>query len=191
MCDFDFTDCDFVGEVSVLLGRHPLWAGRRFGPANDVVARAQRLSTAKIGDARSVLFKKYVYAHGYQCGNQPIVAVQGIGEHHITWGEALEQVAHKTEFAGALAAVWPYRCIERGASSQANHHDQSCQWKADSKGLAAGLGIALLVLWGIWHRYAGAVHQLHRTPTPQPWRQRLLAEQTACCACQRTDHLQG
>ena len=157
---------------------------------HDVVARAQRLSTAKVGDARSVLLKQYVYAPGHQCGNQPIVAVQGIGKHHITWAEAIEQAAYQSEFTGALAAVWPDRCIERGTSGQANHHDQSRQWKAHSWCLRAGLGIALLVLWGIGHRYPGAIHQLHRTPTPQPWPQRLLAEQAPCFARERTDHLQ-
>jgi len=30
-----------------------------------------------------------------------------------------------------------------------------------------------------------------RAPAPQPWRQRLLAEQAACLARQCTDHLQG
>src|SRR5450830_689831 len=66
--DFDFTDREFVREVSVLLGRHPLWAGRRFWPAHEVLACAQRLATAKVSDARSVLLKQYVYAPGHQRG---------------------------------------------------------------------------------------------------------------------------
>jgi len=110
--------------------------------------------------------------------------------HHITWAEAFQQTAHKPEFAAALAAVRPYRHIKRRAGGQANHHDQSGQRKAYSRRLGAGLGIALLVFWGIGHRYPGAIHQLDRAPTPQPLRQRLLAEQTTCFTCQRTDHLQ-
>jgi hypothetical protein len=31
---------------------------------HDVVTRAQRLTTAKVGDARTVLLKQYVYAPG-------------------------------------------------------------------------------------------------------------------------------
>ena len=108
---------------------------------HDVVTRAQRLTTAEVGDARSVLLKQYVHAFGHEGGDQPIVTVQGIGEHHITWAEAIEQAAHQSEFTGALAAVWPYRCIQRRASGQANHHDQSGQWKANPGCLAAGLGV--------------------------------------------------
>lgn len=110
--------------------------------------------------------------------------------HHIAWAEAFEQTAHQPEFAAAFAAVGPCRPIERCASGQANHHDQPRQGKAYPGGLGAGLGITLLVLRRIGHRDPGAVHPLDRAPTPAPLRQRLLAEQTACFARERTDHLQ-
>ena len=47
-----------------------------------------------------------------------------------------------------------------------------------------------MVLRRIGHRQSGAVHQLDRAPAPQPWCQSLLAEQPACLARERTDHLQ-
>nr|ACN62951.1 putative IS4 family transposase [Diaphorobacter sp. PCA039] len=188
--DFDFTDHEFVGEVSVLLGRHPLWARRRLGPVHQVIARAQRLATAKVGDTRAVLLEQHIHACGHQSGDQEIIAVQGIGQHHIAWGEAFEQAAHQSEFAAALAAVGSYRHIKRRAAGQANHHDKSRQRKTHSGRLGVGLGIQGLVLRSIGHRDPGAIDQFDRTPAPQPWRQRLLAEQAPCFARERTDHLQ-
>ena len=105
-----------------------------------MIARAQRLATAKIGDARSVLLKQHIYTCVLQRGDQEVVAVQGVGEHHIAWGEASQQRAHQPEFAAAFAAVWPEGRIERRASGQANHQDHAGQGKADSACLGAGLG---------------------------------------------------
>lgn len=171
----DDAHCDFVGKSRVLLSCHPIWAARRLGPAHKMVPCAQRLATPKVGDARSVLLQQYVYSPGHQHGNQPIVAVQGIGKHHIAFGESLEQTAHKPKFAAALATVWSYRHIQRGAAGQANHHDQSRRREANPRRLGTGLGVVFLVLGGIGHRYAGAVYQLYRAPAPQPLLERLLS----------------
>ena len=47
--------------------------------------------------------------------------------------------------------------------------------KANPRRLGAGLGVMFLVLWGVGHRYAGAVYQLYRAPAPQPLLERLLS----------------
>ena len=110
--------------------------------------------------------------------------------HHIAWVETIEQAAHQAEFSTACALMRPDRHIQRGTGGQANHHDQPRQRKANASGLRAGLGIRRLVLRGIGHRQSGAIDQLDRTTAPQPLAQRLLAEQLACLARERTDHLQ-
>ena len=67
--DFDFSQRDFIGELRVLLGRHPLWTGRGLGPAHEVVRRAQRLAASKVGDPRSVLLEQHIHACGHQRGD--------------------------------------------------------------------------------------------------------------------------
>ena len=47
----------------------------------------------QVGDARSVLLEQYIHACRPQRGDQEVVAVQGIGKHHIASGEALKQGA--------------------------------------------------------------------------------------------------
>ncbi len=84
----------------------------------------------------------------------------------------------------------PDRHIERRASGQANHHDQSGLRKSNTGRLGGGLRINRLVFRRIGHRDPRAVHQLHRSSAPQPLRQCLVAEQAACFARERTDHLQ-
>jgi len=59
--DFHFTYLQFIWKSLILLGRHPLWARRRLGPAHEVVARAQRLTTAKVCDSRSVFLQQYIH----------------------------------------------------------------------------------------------------------------------------------
>ena len=61
VCYFDFAQRDGVGGVGVLLGRHPLGTCRRLRPAHDVVPRARRPSSPKVGDSRSVLLEQHVY----------------------------------------------------------------------------------------------------------------------------------
>jgi len=56
--NLDFAHCDFVGKARVLLSCHPIWAGRRLGPAHKTVACAQQLATPKVGGARSILLKR-------------------------------------------------------------------------------------------------------------------------------------
>jgi len=55
------------------------------------------------------LFEQNVHACRHQSSDQEIVAVQGVGKHHITWAKALEQRARQPEFAGAFASVWSHR----------------------------------------------------------------------------------
>ena len=110
--------------------------------------------------------------------------------HHIAWVEALEQAAHQAEFSAAFALIRPDRRIQRSTGGQANHHDQARQRKTNTSGLRAGLGIHRLVLRGVGHRQSGAIHQLDCTTAPAPLRQRLLAEQQARLARERTDQLQ-
>ena len=45
--DLDLAYRQFIGEPRVLLGRHPLRARRRLGPAHEVVSRAQRLAARR------------------------------------------------------------------------------------------------------------------------------------------------
>ena len=58
------------------------------------------------------LFEQNVHACRHQSSDQEIVAVQGVGKHHITWAKALEQTARQPQFARAFATVWPDRHIE-------------------------------------------------------------------------------
>ena len=39
----------------------------------------------------------------YQDSNQKVVAVQGVGQHHIAWAEACKQTAHQAKFSTAFA----------------------------------------------------------------------------------------
>ena len=137
------------------------------------------------------LLKQYVYAPGHQCGNQPIVAIQGIGKHHIARAKACQQTAHQSELATAFAAMRPYRRIQRHAGGQTNHHDQPRQRESNASCLRAGLGVRRLVLRGVGHRQSGAIHQLDRTTSPTPWLQRPLAEHLSRLTRQRADHLNG
>ena len=93
------------------------------------IARAQRLSSPKVGDARSVLLEQHIDAFGHQRGDQEVVAVQRIGEHHFARIEAVEQAAHQAEFSAAFALMRPDRGIQRGTGGQTHHHDQARQWK--------------------------------------------------------------
>jgi hypothetical protein len=95
--DFDFPQRQFAGKVRVLLGRHPLRARIRLGPAYEVLTRARRLATAEVSDSRAVLLEQHIHACLHQRGDHEIIAVQGIGEHDIAWAEAFEQAAHQPE----------------------------------------------------------------------------------------------
>lgn len=87
--DLEFTDSEFIRQARVLHGRHPLWAGR-LGPARQVIARAQRLAAAKVGDKRAVLLEQHIHTCANQTGDQELIAVQGIGKHHVARAETFK-----------------------------------------------------------------------------------------------------
>ena len=48
-----------------------------------------------------------LHAFGHQRGDQEVVAVQRIGEHHIARAKPFEQAAHQAKFTTPLALVRP------------------------------------------------------------------------------------
>ena len=91
--------------------------------------------TEVLVDARAVLLH---HASGHQRGDQEVVAVQGIGQHHVAWAKGLQQATHQGQLAAAFALMGPDRRIERRAGGQAHHHDQPRQREANPGCLGAG-----------------------------------------------------
>ena len=186
----DLAQHQFIGGLCVLFVRHPLGSARRLGPAHDVVSGAQRLAATQAGDACSVLLKQHVHTRNHQRGDQKVVVVQRIGQHHVARAQGLEHLAHQVVLTSAFALVRPDGGIQRRTGGQADHHNQSGQRESHASRLCAGLGIHGLVLRGIGHGQAGAIDQLDRSTTPQPLGVRLVAEHAPRLAYEPTRHLQ-
>lgn len=56
-------------------------------------------------DARAVLRHQHIHACGHQRGNQEVVAVQRVRQHHVAWVEVAQQAAHQTQLAAAFALI--------------------------------------------------------------------------------------
>src|SRR3984885_12475042 len=58
--DLGFAHQDLLGEASVLLGAHPVGPRQGFDPAYQVIALGERLTAAKIREARTILLKEHI-----------------------------------------------------------------------------------------------------------------------------------
>ena len=155
---------------------------------DNVIASTERLPSTKVRGAAAILLKEHINARSNMAGNQEVVAVKGIGQHHITRPESRTQPANEPQLTGALAAVGTDRCVQRRTRGQTNHHDDTRQRKAHARSLAARLRITRLILIGVRHRDAAAVDQLHRSASPTPPRQCPCMQLPARLARQAADH---
>ncbi len=106
LADFHLAHLDFIRIATVRLHTHPVRPGR-LGPPHQVIARAEPLASAKIGDPRTVLLKQHIHCAPEHVGNQEITAKIGIRQHHITFDKALLELPEQTVFTRALAFVGP------------------------------------------------------------------------------------
>src|SRR3989344_7321601 len=75
--DLHFSYGDLIWVRFVLRRCHPLGPRLRLRPAYEVIALTQRLTAAKGGNARAMLFKQHIDARGLQRRDQKVVAVEG------------------------------------------------------------------------------------------------------------------
>ena len=115
-----------------------------------VIARAQRLASPKVGAARPVLLHEHIHTVGDHRGDQEAVTVQSVGEHHISRRERGLQMMKQRQLATAFARA--NRRFKNGACGQANHRHPIGRWETDALGLRAGLGEAGLVGHRVGHR---------------------------------------
>jgi len=78
-------------------------------------------------NARAVLLEQDVHACSHQLGNQEVVAVRRIGQHHVVQAQSAQYLAHQFKLPNALATMWPDGRIQRRACGLADHHDQARQ----------------------------------------------------------------
>src|SRR5690606_27868089 len=74
-----FSNGEFLRKGPVLLKAHPCWPRLRLHPSHQMIALTQRLTAAKVSDARPMLFEQRIHARRLECRDHEVVAVQGIG----------------------------------------------------------------------------------------------------------------
>jgi hypothetical protein len=62
-----------------------------------MIATAKRDATPKVGIARTVLLKQHVHTCREHGGDQKIVAIERIGQHHITSGKGCAERAQQAQ----------------------------------------------------------------------------------------------
>lgn len=179
-----------LGKGPILFATHPGGARLGLGPLHPMITLAQRLAAAKIGDARSVLLEQHVHPGGLQRRDQEVIAVQRIGQQQLSSREGVQQTTKQTQLAVSFAGVRSDRRLQHRPSGQADDAHQPRQRKTHPLGLAARLRIAGLIRWGVGHRDAGTVGQLHAPTVPVPAPVGTLGKQSGALARQPADHLQ-
>src|SRR4051812_171882 len=76
-------------ECGVLSLTHPKRSCLGLTPGNEVITRTKALTAAKIGSPRTVLLKQHVNTQRLQSGDEKIVAIKRIRQHHIPGAEDL------------------------------------------------------------------------------------------------------
>jgi hypothetical protein len=181
---------EFIGQSRIVLATHPVRPCLGLWPTHPVVTLPELLTTSKVGVPRAVLGKQHIHAHRLQGGDEEVIAIKRVGQHHIPGREDRGQPAPQTQLARALTSMGPHRRIQQRPRRQADHSDQARQRRAHTGTLARGLRIARLVRGGVGHQNAGAIDQFHAPTPPAPTRLCALAQQHASVASQGADHLQ-
>lgn len=109
----------------------PSWVRPMHRPTvHEVIATAKRDATPKVGIARTILLKQHVHTRRKHGCHEKIVAIERIGQHHISRGKGCAERAQQSQLAAAFARMWPDRRIDHGAGRQTNHPDDTRQRKA-------------------------------------------------------------
>jgi hypothetical protein len=95
------------GKGRVLALIHPPWPCFGLAPAHKVIARAKAFAAANVGSPRSMLLEQHIDTEGLQPGNEEVVAVEGIGQHHVSGAEEPLKLAKQTQLATSLSRVRP------------------------------------------------------------------------------------
>jgi hypothetical protein len=86
-----------------------------------MVTPPELLATSKVGEPRAVLGKQHVYAHRLQGGDEEVIAVKRVGQHHIPSREGRCQPTPQTQLARALTGMWSHCRIQQRPGRQADH----------------------------------------------------------------------
>jgi hypothetical protein len=167
---------ELIGQSRIVLATHPGRPRLGLWPTHPMVTPPELLATSKVGEPRAVLGKQHIYTHRLQGGDEEVIAVKRVGQHHIPSREGRCQPTPQTQLARALTGMWPHCRIQQCPGRQADHPYQARQRRARPRSLARGLRVTGLIRYRIGHQNTGAIDQFHASAPPPPARLRALAQ---------------
>jgi len=170
--DLDFSYGEFLGELIVLLHRHPVRTSLRLRPIarDDDRADPSEVAAPKVGmGVHRVVRTARPRPARDERHDQKVVAIERIGEDHIARGRRLYR-------GGAAVPTRCRPCPQSDRSPRRSAHrspERSPRQRAPTESRRRRLGClaADRHAWfsaGIGHRDSGAIDQLHRASAPLP-----------------------
>lgn len=120
-------------------------------PGDDVIILSQATSSAKVRVPLLMLAKTNIHSRLHQQRDHPVVPVEPIGNRHITFAKATDDLPKQCRLAGFFAFLLSDRTIDDTSSRQREHHHEARKREADNRFLGGVLRIDGLILGSIRH----------------------------------------
>lgn len=149
---------------------HPVGFDDRLWQHDQMVARTEALTAAKVGGAlaRTVLFEHRIDTPFTQRAQQKIRGVERITQQQVSALQGIENRTQQRLFIAAIAPIMADRRIEQRPAAQAHKPQHPTQREAQSGFLAAWLRVSGLIVGRVRHPQRRAIHQAHRVALPVP-----------------------